>query len=113
MSDRNRDPLVSIIIVTYATGSIIVDALDAVKRHTTLAHEVIVVDNLPADPTTRTGRTLRDRVDIELLEADDNLGYGGGNEFGVSAARGTYVCFLNPDAIVQPGWLEALVETLD
>ena len=68
--------LVSIVVVTYGTGPIILDALDAVD------HEVIVVDCLPADPTTRTAPLLVDRTGIRLLAVDDNLGFAGGNECG-------------------------------
>ncbi len=106
-------PLVSIIIVTYGTGPIVLDALDAVARYTSIGHEVIVVDCLPADPATRTSQLLAGRADIRLLAVDDNLGFAGGNEYGVEHARGEYVCFLNPDVIVGPGWIEPLIAALD
>jgi GT2 family glycosyltransferase len=107
------EPYVSVIIVTYGTGPIIVEALDAVDRWTPIPHEVIVVDCLPPDGVERTSRLLADRPDIRLIEVDDNLGFAGGNEYGVEHARGQYLCFLNPDVIVGPGWLEPLVGALD
>ena len=106
-------PRVSIIVVTYGTGPVVLEMLDAVARHTSIAYEVIVVDCLPADPATRTTRLLADRSDIRLLAVDDNLGFAGGNEYGVEHARGELLCFLNPDVIVGPGWLEPLVAALD
>ena len=106
-------PRVSIVTVTYGTGPIVVEMLDAVARHTPIAHEVIVVDCLPPDPTTRTASLLADRLDIRLLAPDDNLGFAGGNEYGVEHARGEFLCFLNADVIVGPGWLEPLVAALD
>ena len=102
-------PLVSVIIVTYGTGPIVIEALDAVARHTSVAHEVIVVDCLPTDPSTRTSLLLLDRTDIRLLAVDDNLGFAGGNEYGVEHANGQWLCFLNADVIVGPGWLEPLI----
>jgi GT2 family glycosyltransferase len=109
----NDAPLVSIIVVTYGTGPIVLEMLDAVARSTPVEHEVIVVDCLPADPATRTSRLLGDRSDIRLFAVDDNLGFAGGNEYGVEHARGEYLCFLNPDVIVGPGWLEPLIAALD
>jgi len=106
-------PLVSIITVTYGTGPIVLDALDAVARNTAVDHEVIVVDCLPVDPATRTAPLLIDRTDIRLLAVDDNLGFAGGNEFGVEHARSEYLCFLNADVIVGPGWIEPLIAALD
>jgi GT2 family glycosyltransferase/4-amino-4-deoxy-L-arabinose transferase-like glycosyltransferase len=112
-SDATPGPLVSIIVVTYGTGPVILDTLDAVARWTTVTHEVIVVDGLPDDPATRTSRLLSDRTDITLYELDHNPGFAGGNEYGVEQATGEYLCFLNPDAIVTEGWLEPLLRALD
>jgi GT2 family glycosyltransferase len=106
------DPVVSIIVVTYGTGPVVLEMLDAVARYTPIAHEVILVDCLPADPATRTSLLLADRSDIRLLTVDDNLGFAGGNEYGVEHARGEFLCFLNPDVIVGPGWFEPLIAAL-
>ncbi len=109
----NDAPFVSIIVVTFGTGPIVLEMLDAVARHTPVEHEVIVVDCIPPDAATRTSRLLADRSDIRLLAVDDNLGFAGGNEYGVEHALGDYLCFLNPDVIVGPGWLEPLIAALD
>jgi GT2 family glycosyltransferase len=106
-------PVVSIVVVTYGTGPIVLDALDAVARHTPIDHEVIVVDCLPVDASTRTSTLLADRTDIRLFPVDDNLGFAGGNEYGVEQATGEYLCFLNPDLVVGPGWIEPLLAALD
>ena len=106
-------PRVSIIVVTYGTGTVVLQMLDAVARYTPIAHEVIVVDCLPPDATTRTSLLLAGRHDIELFAVDDNLGFAGGNEYGVEQSHGEYLCFLNADAIVGPGWLEPLIAALD
>jgi len=106
-------PLISIVVVTYGTGPIVLDALDAVARNTSICREVIVVDCLPADPATRTAPLLADRTDIRLFAIDDNLGFAGGNEYGVEQARGEYLCFLNADVIVGPGWLQPLIDALE
>ena len=105
-------PYVSIIIVTYGTGPIVVEALDAVERCTQIPHEVIVVDCLPPDGVERTSRLLTDRPTIRLIEPDENLGFSGGNNLGAHHATGDLLCFLNPDVIVGPGWLEPLSAAL-
>jgi GT2 family glycosyltransferase len=110
MSD---DPTVSIIVVTFGTGPVVLEMLDAVASYTPIAHELIVVDCMPPDPATRTSLLLVDRSDIRLIAVDDNLGFAGGNEYGVEQARGEFLCFLNADVIVGPGWLEPLIATLD
>ena len=42
----------------------------------------------------------------------ENRFFGEGNNIGVDAARGDYIVFLNNDAFVQPGWIEALSATM-
>ena len=106
------EPVVSIVIVTYGTDDVVLDALTAVARHTTVPHEVIVVDN-PAP-----GRSTRDLLrtttaGVTVVTPDENLGFGGGCDAGVERARGDLVCFLNPDVIVTEGWITPLMAALD
>jgi GT2 family glycosyltransferase len=44
--------------------------------------------------------------------ADRNVGFGGGNNRAAALARGGWLVFLNPDTMVEPGWLDALLESL-
>ena len=46
-----------------------------------------------------------------VLRSDVNLGFGGGCNWAARHARGEFLVFLNDDTEVQPGWLEALLET--
>ena len=107
-----KAPLISIVIVTYGTGPVIVDALDAISLHTAVSFEVIVVDNPAPGSGGATIDLLRERDDIALIEAPENLGFAGGNELGVSQTCGRYLCFLNPDVLVGQGWIEPLVDAL-
>ena len=106
-------PEVSIIIVTYGTGRIVIDALDALAAGisgTDGGVEVIVVDN----PHPTLGHLASDRVllstsGIRVVRPASNLGFGGGNELGVTLARADTICLLNPDVIVADGWLSTLL----
>ncbi len=107
------DPLVSIIIVTFGTGPVILDALAALADNTRLPFEVVVVDN-PAAGRPASGDLLRSRsAGVRLVTPPGNLGFGGGNDLGVSLTSGELVCFLNPDVIVDDGWLAPLAAALD
>lgn len=108
------EPFVSIAIVTYGTGPIVLDALAAIASNTRVAYEVVVVDNPPPTGVERTAELLRTTTSgAHVIEANQNLGFGGGNNLAVEHARGAFVCLLNPDVIVGPGWLEPLIAALD
>ena len=50
---------------------------------------------------------------VRLLPSVANLGFGGGCNRGAAETTGEFLVFLNDDIEVLPGWLEALVETVD
>ena len=73
---------------------------------------VVVVDNGSRQSPCQS---LADRYpDVVCLETGINLGYAGGNNFGISYAldRGAdFVWVLNNDAVVDPGCLATLLQT--
>lgn len=108
------EPSLSIVIVTYGTGSVldrcIADLSSAIDADD-LAAEVIVVDNPHPVRGTWAGDRLRVSTDgIRIVRAATNLGFGGGNNVGVSVARAPRVCLLNPDVYLAAGQLARLVD---
>lgn len=73
--------------------------------------EVIVVDNHSTDGTV--DRLSVEFPQVKLVVAAENLGFGAGCNLGARAAAGEYLAFLNPDTVVTPGWLEALIAPLE
>ena len=72
--------------------------------------EVIVVDNASSDGSAEYVVTMFPQV--RLIRNEANLGFGHGANLGAREARGHCLVFLNPDTVVEPGWLEALVAAL-
>ena len=105
------EPLVSVVMVTYGNWPLVRRALEALLERTEPVYELIVFDSASPDDTAR--RLSEEVVDATLVLSDDNLGFGGGSNTGAEKARGRYVCFLNPDAMVEEGWLDPLVEVLE
>ncbi|NTU54004.1 MAG: glycosyltransferase family 2 protein [Chlorobiaceae bacterium] len=73
----------------------------------------LLVDNASTDQTITLVRKAFPQV--EILELPRNLGFAGGNNAGVRSlgSRGfETVLFLNNDTIVDPGFLQPLVDTL-
>jgi GT2 family glycosyltransferase len=102
---------VSIIIPVWNGAAVVESCLRAVAAHSGAdLLEVIAVDNASGDDSTlRIERTARQNAfPIVLLRQPVNLGFAGGVNVGLRAARGDLLVLLNQDCIVEPGWLTAL-----
>ena len=106
-----KEPLVSVVMVTHGSGEVALDAVKALADHTNSLYELILVDNASPD---RTVELLESTIWGGTIVANpSNDGFSHGSNQGAALARGTYLCFLNPDVFVQPGWLEPLLEAFE
>ena len=63
-----------------------------------LEAEIIVVDNASSDDSCAM---VRERFpEVKLIANAENYGFPKGNNIGVAAAKGKYLCILNPDTVV-------------
>jgi GT2 family glycosyltransferase len=108
----NTMPRLSIVIVSFNS----LKDLEACLRSITQSeqhvdYEVVVVDNASSDGTVAY---VRERwPGVHLIEAGGNLGFARANNIGIRQTFGELVLLLNPDTIVPPRALGALVEALD
>ena len=62
--------------------------------------EVIVVDN---GSTQDEVTTIEERYpQVKVIRSKENLGFAGGNNLGIKAAKGKYLFFLNNDTLLKP-----------
>jgi GT2 family glycosyltransferase len=107
---RTEDPLLSVVMVTYGGWEWAAKSLTGLVEHTEPVYEVIIVDNASPDGT---GERLQERVrGATLVQNATNVGFGPAANQGAALTSGPYLCFLNPDALVQQGWLPPLLEVL-
>lgn len=102
-----EQPVASIVVLAWRNTAVI-EALASVAAHCAdVAYELILVLN-GADEAVAD--LVHEHVEgAVVLESANNLGFGGGCNAAAAQARGDYLVFLNDDALVQPGWLSALV----
>jgi GT2 family glycosyltransferase len=102
----------SIIIVTYNPGPILLDCLRSLPAGVgDLPYEVIVVDNASSDGLV--GQAQAAFPQHRYILNDDNCGFAGGNNQGLALASGDYVLLMNPDVVAQSDSLRALVAYLE
>jgi GT2 family glycosyltransferase/glycosyltransferase involved in cell wall biosynthesis len=105
---------VSVIVLNYNQAEITIECLDALARaRSELIREVIVVDNGSDVDQLDILRMRHAEDDFVLVEVGENRFFGEGNNIGVDRALGDYIVFLNNDAFVEPGWIEALSATME
>jgi len=101
----------SILVVAYNSAQVIGGCLDSIRVNPpSVPFEVIVADNSSLDATRDVVRT--DHPEVLLVETGANLGFAGGNRAAVAKARGELLLLLNPDTVVLPGALDALIAGL-
>lgn len=70
--------------------------------------EIIVVDNNSPDDSCNM---MKQRFpNVKLIENKENSGFPKGNNIGVAAAKGEYICILNPDTVVAEDTFEKVLE---
>lgn len=108
----------SLVILTWNARELVAACLASVERTigaperaAQLVTETIVVDNGSQDGTVEM---LAARFPwVETLALPRNLGFAGGCNAGLAAARGRTVALLNNDTELLPGCFEACVRFLD
>lgn len=101
-----KNPLVSVIILNLNGIDYTIRCLDSIKKSSCKDYEIIVVDNGSSDNSVAV---LGKRKGIRLILNKENLGFAEGNNVGVRAAKGKYICLLNNDTKVDRNWLKELV----
>jgi GT2 family glycosyltransferase/glycosyltransferase involved in cell wall biosynthesis len=102
-------PSVSIVVAVHGQRDCVYRCLRSLRVHRSkYSFEVIVVDDVSPDDTPAM---LSDVSGIKLITNGSNLGFIRSCNKGASVARGDLLVMLNSDTVVQPGWLDELVDT--
>ena len=103
------NPLISIVTLTWNTTEVTCDFLRSLNEHGTYQNlEVIVVDNGSKEDPTPVFKAIY--PDVKVILNGRNLGFTGGNNVGIRAAKGDFLFIVNNDTEVTPGLLEGLLE---
>jgi GT2 family glycosyltransferase len=110
---RSSAPRVSVIIAASSTPELLRACLYSMARSAPgeIPFETIVVLN-EADSGVEA-ELLRTVTGLHVVNSPVNLGLAGAANRGRHLARGDLLIVLHDDAEVEPGWMEALVETAD
>jgi GT2 family glycosyltransferase/glycosyltransferase involved in cell wall biosynthesis len=101
----------SVTIVTWNSAGWIEPCLESVFAQQGVGTDVVVVDNASADDTVRRLQKSAER--LKLIRNPENRGFAAAQNQAIRAAAGDWVLCLNPDVVLQPGFLRALLESAE
>lgn len=97
---------VTAIVVTYDSASVLPACLAALAREGVPA---IVVDNASTDETT----AIAERAGATVILNTRNEGFGRANNIGAAAAASEFLLLVNPDLVLDPGAVAALLAAVE
>ena len=101
--------LISVILVSYNTAQMSVEALDSLfASQGDFALEVFLVDNASKDDSVQVIKKAY--PNITLIENKENVGFGRANNQVLDFAKGEYILLLNTDAFVQAETLQKTIQ---
>jgi GT2 family glycosyltransferase len=110
--ELKKQPLVSIVTLTWNTTDVTCDFLRSINEHGTYKNiEVIIVDNGSKEDPTPVFKSIYPNAKVILNGT--NLGFTGGNNVGIRAAQGDYLFIVNNDTEFTPGLIEGLLEIFE
>ena len=103
-------PLVSIIVPNWNGKSVLRMCLESLTHLDYSNFEIIVVDNASKDGSPNIVK--KEFPHVGLIINERNLGFAGGCNVGIRAAKGELICLFNNDAVATPSWLSELVQAI-
>lgn len=106
-------PRVSVIIVSFNSGSLLLDCVEAVLA-STIPVEVLVSDNASSDGSLEALRAAKAGEGRLLIRVNPgNLGLAAAANRMLDLARAPWLLFLNPDCLLRPDTLEQMLEVVE
>jgi len=104
-------PLISVIIVDFNSGNRLKKCLKHLENQSFKDFEVIIINNGSAEYSPQDFKAIN--IDVDLIQAEKNLGFAAGCNLAAETAKGRWLAFLNPDAYADENWLKEFVTATD
>lgn len=109
----NPAPRISFIISVFNGLQFTRACLDSLRQTIGRSdHEVIVVDDVSTDGTREFLARLRTPACRVILN-ETKRNFAANNNAGAAIARGEFLCLLNNDLVLTPGWLEPVLRAFE
>lgn len=110
MKEENNKIMLSVVIATYKRDEALKKALESLTEQTYKNFEVVIVDDNAdkgwSEKTAAIIEQFNDKLDINYIVNEVNLGSAATRNKGIDAAKGEYITFLDDDDIYLPEKIE-------
>ena len=116
MMNVNKNPLVSIILINYNGSADTIECVESLSKVNYNNVKIIVVDNASTDNSVEILKQNLNQDNVIIVESPENNGFSAGNNLGILEARklnSEYMLILNNDTLVEPDFIEPLMEVFD
>lgn len=104
--------LISIVIPAYEVAPWIAKCLDSIRKQTYQNLEVIVIDDGSADGTGKLCEEIAQWDTRISVIRQSNQGVSAARNRGLSLAHGKYICFVDGDDFLNPGYIQTLYSSM-
>lgn len=101
---------VTVIMIVYHTGQILFESIEAVLKDPRVEQFIIIDNGSPAAMAERLQALSETYDHILLVQGQGNIGFAKAANLGAHLANQPWLVFLNPDAQLQPGCIDKLIE---
>ena len=95
---------IDVVIVNWNAGHLLYECVESIIQYGgTSVSKIVVVDNNSCDNSVEF---IKDLPQVDLIESQENLGFGRACNLGAGSSESEFILFLNPDARIYPDTLE-------
>src|SRR5260370_42714239 len=103
------NPLISIVTLNWNQTAVTCEFLESTRKLHYKNYEILVCDmGSDIDPTQQIN--ANGYPNTKVLRSQNNLGFTGGNNWGMRQAKGDFIFIVNNDTEVTPELLDVLLE---
>jgi GT2 family glycosyltransferase len=99
-----------IVVISLDQLSFTRGCLESIEKNTKYPYKVLVIDNGSKQETLNYLNEIKRSGKIDVIFNKDNLGWVKAVNQGLFYSDSFYVCVMNNDTIVYPGWLQQMVK---
>jgi len=94
---------ISIVMVSYFTGPSLMESVSTILADPDILELIIVDNGNTVSARQRLWSLAKNTRSVKIVQGQGNVGFGCACNYGAKLAKGDFILFLNPDAILEKG----------